>query len=205
MSSARYRDLTRRLARLRKHFLPRVFSATGDYTEMQLDHARGYRLLVHAEIEAYLEDRARAIMNMAVKNWTADRKPREIIVNLLSFQFESKAASNQDLKNEYAGRNRRKNEAVQSAQGAFNRILSLNHGIKEENILKILLPLSLKGSDIDPTWLGTIDSFGAARGETAHSSIKVQQPLDPKGEAITVDSILRGLKEIDQFLNSIKI
>ena len=36
--------------------LPEKFSPTGDYSDRQLDRARGFRLLAHAEIEAFLED-----------------------------------------------------------------------------------------------------------------------------------------------------
>ncbi len=204
MPSARYRELARRVTKLRHHFLPAAFSATGSYTERDLDRARGFRLLAHAEIEAYLEDRARTIVNTAFKNWKSDRKPREVILKLLTFHLEQKSVSQQELKEEHAGRRQRLDEAIQSTTNAYNRILSHNHGIKEESVLKILLPLGVKHTDIDSTWLGTVDSFGSARGETAHSAVKAQQPLDPQTEFATISSILHGLEDLDKVLSKIK-
>src|ERR1700746_382487 len=103
MASARYRQLARRLAELRAHLLPIEFSPTGVYAKHELDKARAYRVLVHAEIEAYLEDSARRIANESLKQWKATQKARSVIVSLVSFQSNSKPASQQDLKKEYAG------------------------------------------------------------------------------------------------------
>ena len=41
--SARFKQLRTRLAELREHLLPKSFSLTGDYTDRELDRARGYR------------------------------------------------------------------------------------------------------------------------------------------------------------------
>ena len=65
--------------------LPSKFSATSTYSDTQLDRARGYRLLVHAEIETYLEDRAQAVVNSAYTAWKVDSKPRHVITCLLAF------------------------------------------------------------------------------------------------------------------------
>ena len=56
--SIRFRQIQSRCRDLRRHCLPSVFSATGDYSQRALDRARGYRLLVHAEIESFVEERA---------------------------------------------------------------------------------------------------------------------------------------------------
>jgi hypothetical protein len=205
MASARYRQLVRRLAKLRVHFLPVHFSPTGTYTADQLDKARAYRLLVHAEIESYLEDSARRIANESFKQWTATQIARPVIVHLLSFHSNLKAASQQDLKDEYASRVVRTVDAVQRAVGAFNAVLSNNHGVREDNILKILLPLGLRPAEIDANWLSTMDAFGVARGETAHKSIHTQQPIDPQTDLTTVTYLLKVLDQIDGTLRKIKI
>lgn len=203
MPSAKYRQLTRRLNKLRKHFLPRI-SNTGDYTELELDRVRGYRLLVHAEIESYLEDRARFIANESVKRWCADGKPKAVVLALLSFHLKQERLSHQDLKDEYSGSKARVREAIRAANQAYNQVLSQNNGVREDSILKILLPIGMQPSDLDQTWLNTIDSFGAARGQVAHTSIRTQQPPDPLTEFNTVEQILAGLARIDAALSKIK-
>jgi len=69
--------------------------------------------------------------------------------------------------------------------------------------LRILLPLGLTKSDIDRTWLNSLDSFGTARGETAHKSIGMQQSIDPATELKTVNEIIEGLKDIDHRLSEL--
>jgi len=204
MASARYRQLSRRIDKLRKHLLPPL-SSTGDYSEVELDRVRGYRLLVHAEIEAYLEDRARAIANESVKRWVADGKPKPVILGLLSFHLKQDRVTHQDLKEEYTGSKARVADAIHSANQSYNQVLSQNNGVREDSVLKILLPIGVRPSDLDQTWLNTIDSFGMARGEIAHTSIKTQQPLDPLSEKKTVEQILGGLKNIDEVLGKIKL
>ena len=103
MASARDRQLDRRIGKLRVHLLPFHFSPTGTYSADELDKARAYRLLVHAEIESYLEDSARRIANESLKQWTTTQKARPVILSLLTFHSNLKSASQQDLKDEDAG------------------------------------------------------------------------------------------------------
>ena len=79
-------------------------------------------------------------------------------------------------------------------------MLTKNHGVREDNILKILLPRGLRPANIDANWLSTIDAFGVARGETAHQSIHTQQQIDPKSEFQTVTYLRNELNQIDEML-----
>ena len=75
-----------------------------------------------------------------------------------------------------------------------------NNGIRERDILRLLLPVGITTQDIDPTWLATTSSFGRARGDTAHRSNQVDRPPDPKSELDTVTQIVEGLLDIDNML-----
>jgi len=84
------------------------------------------------------------------------------------------------------------------------KALNENHGIREKNLLGMLLPIGIESDDIDATWLATIDGFGQDRGSAAHKSSAVsrtQQPPDPKNEFDRVTYLLQGLKDIDEMLN----
>jgi hypothetical protein len=191
--SRRYRALARRLEELRKRILPRDFSPTGDYSPIQLDRARGYRLLVHAEIESFLEDRPVQLATKAFNDWRVDSKPRHTIAALLAFcritdkNFGTLA------------------ECVGAAFATFNYMIRHNHGVKKEDILKFLLPIGVDRSQLDATWLSTLNFFGTARGEIVHSSVRVHQPIDPRTEYDTVaNKILPGLRELDELLSKIR-
>ncbi len=190
--STRFISLKNRLDQLRRTMLPRTFSPTGTYTAIQLDKVRGYRLLVHAEIEAFLEDSAREVVRSTFDSWRRDFKPRITIVSLLAFlrpcdkSFKSVS------------------EAVGFSVEQFNRAVERNNGIKEDNLMKILPPAGIAWANINETWLSTLNSFGTARGEVAHASVHVHQPIDPKSEFETIHiRILPGLKDLDEELQKL--
>jgi hypothetical protein len=204
MASTRFRELERRLKKLRLRFLPKKFSPTGAYSERQLDHARGYRLLVHAEIESYLEERAQEIANSTVGLFKIDKRPRHVPMNLISFHLVQKQLSGEDLRAIFGRGAQYSDEALAAAQTAYNRSLVLNHGIKEHNILQILLPLGFECAKIDSGWLSTLDTFGTARGEVAHKSVKTHQLINPEDELNTTETLLKGLKTIDVELGKLR-
>jgi hypothetical protein len=70
--------------------------------------------------------------------------------------------------------------------------------------LRMLMPLGLDASDIDSVWLATTDAFGSKRGETAHTTIAVQRPLDPVSEKKTVTDVLAGLIKLDTKLSTLR-
>jgi len=203
MASARFRLLERRLHKLRQRFLPAVFSPTGDYADEELDHARGYRLLAHAEIEAFIEDRCREIANATIKTFRVDRRPRTVLLNILSFHPQD-PFGRERLKTIYGSKKSYCEEALTQANTSYNRVLAKNQGIREENVLKMLLPLGLEPTMIDATWLNTLDTFGVNRGNTAHTSIGTQQQIDPQDEMKTVEALLQGLQKLDELMKKLK-
>lgn len=198
MYSSRLKILEKRASELRKRFLPKKFSSTGLYTPEQLDYCRAYRVLVHAEIEHFLEERALDIANLALNIWLSKQKATLPLMSCIANMegdhgyFTLKKGHRVTL-NQIAGK----------AFGQYNHIITNNHGIKEENIRKILLPIGVPETDIDVVWLSTIDGFGAKRGATAHTS-SITHTIDPKDELNTVNDIIAGLKDIDVVINNIK-
>ena len=193
--SKRFRELRYRIRQLRNHFLPRTFDPTGTYSERQFDRARAFRLLAHAEIEWYLEQIVFETANKAFDDW----KQRGMItlpllamvayvdVHLGGITQPNKNSTQLDLESR-----------IEKSKNRFNTYTkSNNYGIKEEHILRLLLPIGIKESDLDQIWLSTASSFGRTRGETAHVSNKVNNPPDPKNEYDIVNQILQGLLDID--------
>jgi HEPN superfamily RiboL-PSP-like protein len=204
MASARFRELERRLKKLRAHFLPATFSPTGDYTDRQLDHARGYRLLAHAEIEAFLEDRCRDVANSTLRRYRTDRRPKAVLLNMLSFHLVQGQLGKDKLKAIYAAKTNHCDESLTDATSAYNNVLAKNQGIREDNMLKMILPLGLDPGQVDATWLNTLDAFGGTRGEVAHTSIRTQQQIDPQDELKTVESLLKGLETLDGLIDTLR-
>ena len=201
--SSRYRGLRSRLRELRNHFLPRSFDPTGTYTERQIDRARAFRLLAHAEIEWYLEEIVVETANTAFDAWRQRGIITEPMVAMVAYVETTlgdvpqlyQAASSRDL-----------NSRMERSKNYFNTyVKSRNHGIRERNVLRLLLPVGINELDIDSLWLATTDSFGQSRGLTAHSSNQVYNPPDPRNEFEIVRQILEGLSAIDAKLLSFRL
>ncbi len=67
--SERYRKLVKELQVLRHHLLPEEFDPTGNYSPEILTRASMFRVLAHAEIESYIEERSWETAIAAVSSW----------------------------------------------------------------------------------------------------------------------------------------
>jgi hypothetical protein len=60
--SSSFAAMRSRIDDLRDIFLPKEFDPTGSYEDDQRTRTIAFRLLAHAEIESFLEDRAKALV-----------------------------------------------------------------------------------------------------------------------------------------------
>jgi hypothetical protein len=195
--------LAARIAELRQAFLPRRFSLTGDYRSSVHDRARGFRLLVHAEFESYIEDRALEVANSAIAAWSSNRALRPALIALAAFDDKS---GWQDLSILNPASSRQAPDLVQrlnAAAGRYRTYLTRgNHGVKEKNLLRILMPLGIEASDIDTQWLAAIDSWATDRGDLAHKSkTKLSVLPDPQVELTRARYLRDGFLELDKLLD----
>ena len=173
--SNRLLQLERRLSEIRRAMLPQRFSKTGGYSSRIVDRTRGYLLLAHAEIEAYVEDVARDILDDATARWgkinTATKRTIGTVVE----------------------------EMLKQATERQRARLQNNHGIKEKNLANIFEPLGINIAGVDNVWLAAMTSFGSSRGVVAHtSSIGAMALPDPKDALKSVHSLILGLRKIDR-------
>lgn len=196
--SSRLKSLERRIVALRKAFLPAQFSPQGLYSDQVLDNARAFRVLVHAEIEHYIEDRALEIASGAFDLYAKKSRATHPLVCLLT-----NAQGEQPGLPKKLGTKLTALTAVGKLLGQYRYTLTHNHGIRTHNLLQILLPIGILESEIDVVWLSTTDAFGLKRGETAHSS-SISSQIDPRDDYQTVQQVMAGLKDLDLLLNALK-
>lgn len=200
--TARYRILTRRLAELRVNLLPKAFSPTGQYSRRQLDRARGYRLLAHAEIEAYIEDAAREAVLSKLRAWKSGRNPSQVLLAFMAAYHSGFGVDESDATAVPAGARERPkdhiDEIIDRASQQFNRRIEDNHGVRIDNLKRLLLPLGIDFPTLDQTWLTNMDEFGKRRGEVAHKTAGAQRTIDPRTEYQYVRDLLVGLAELDR-------
>lgn len=209
--SDRFIELHTRIGELRKHMLPEKFPDTGDYTDQELDSARGFRLLVHAEIESYLEDVSKDAVTKAISKWKNDKTPSTLLIAFLASYHSSWNVSDEITNNEIIQiANSRKNikdsveEIIDLAQTQFIKKVRDNHGIKEKNFKTLILPTGIDLCDLDATWITNLDNFGGLRGEIAHKTKRATRQINPEDEDNLVKSLLVGLEQLDQKINEIQ-
>ncbi|BDX37813.1 hypothetical protein CYCD_11680 [Tenuifilaceae bacterium CYCD] len=197
--SRRLKQLLSRIAFLEQNILP-AERLDGNYSKIESDLIKAYLLLVHAEIESYFEDKAKEKVGKALNKWMASRKKSTCLKAVLAFSgndlsYENirKADSNSI---EY-----RMNKSVSHYLNLVNK----NNGVKQSDILNLILPIGIELSDLDETWLNIMDSFGSTRGNIAHNSTTVQQQLDRNTEMNRINNqILTEIVRLDELIQKIE-
>lgn len=204
-ASKEFRLVERRISELRKNLLPKRFSKLGNYSDQALDQARAYKLLVHAEIEFFIEGLATKTIISALKEWKVYRKTKISLFSLIasyhsSWNVNGDAANNEQIIQLAKSRKNIKeniDEVIDLAQNQFSALIKDNHGIRENNLKTLLLPIGVDFSEIDNTWIADLDSFAKERGAIAHSSKALIGSINPQDEYKKVQSILAGLRKLD--------
>lgn len=183
-NTRRFDQLSKRISKIENSYLP-AYNLAGNYTSKQYDDLRAYLLLAHAEIESYFEEISEKKAKDAFSKWQTNRTKSNVLIALVSFcEANLKGLSLEDR--------------IHTALTSHINRLKMNHGIKEKNLCDILLPIGLEYSQIDVTWLSMMSSLGADRGKVAHSTVTVQQPLDPATLKNTLLLILSEIKNVDE-------
>jgi hypothetical protein len=187
--------------------LPAQFSATGAYSARELDRARGFRLLAHAEIEAFIEDVTFEAAKTSVSNWVNSRVTSDTLFCLIAHYHQGFATdAGQPLPFPDTSRLKVKEaiqEVVTIALKQYRTIQENNHGVKEDNLCRLILPIGVRRDDLDPLWITNLNEFGKQRGDVAHRAVRVQQQIDPRTEWQVVTDLVVGLKKLDELIGAL--
>lgn len=199
-----YKELARGVRKLRNALLPRQFSPTGTYRGAENVHLRAvsFRILVHAQIEQYLEARGNELFDEAWDAWVNHEVPSRVLPALLAFSGHAMPTPPSKLgglgKHDYDDL---KGPLARAKKHWMDEVLKDNHGIKENNVLALLLPLGILGGAIDTTLLADLTSYGWSRGAVAHkSSVGVGMYADPKSEFDSANQLVASLASIDKLV-----
>ena len=186
MRNEKHNLLKERIEKLKENFY--FEQADGNITSLQEDYIRAFRLLCHAEIESFIEDLAITLLEQGVLKWNSDKLANYNLVSL--FIWFEKIEKNSDT-----------NQKANLVFSKFRDVVKSNHGIKEENIKKLFVPLGYSIDEFDNIFIANISSFGASRGIVAHSNASnTAQQLNFTDEKIKVDNIITGLVQFQNKL-----
>lgn len=195
-NSRRFKTLVSRLSYLERSLLP-ASKPNGRYSKKEEDRIRSYVVLVHAEIESFFEDRAIDKVQKSLVAWRNNRKRSNCLKAVLAFISSEIDFSNDNHRHSIEYR-------INKIVNHFVQKINKNHGIKEKNLYKILLPIGIEVTQLDNTWLSEMNSFGGTRGNIAHTSIRVQSPLDRDSEVQRINQrILPEILKLDTLISKI--
>ena len=78
----------------------------------------------------------------------------------------------------------------------LSSIVGANHGVVEYNLHRLFVPLGLRTTDLETTWVAGMNSFGLLRGASAHTSRRTQSPPDPQTEWQRVKGLVSYASEL---------
>jgi hypothetical protein len=198
--SNKYRRLAKRLGQLRKHllfFLPDPPVSNLQYSVKELDSTRAYVVLAHAEIEAFCEELVQEKAQAAKAAFDNNRKVQPALRRMVTYYVATSGKSWGNVMSPPA-------DVVNSAFQSYQERVRKNHGVKIDNLEKLLFPLGIQERQLSPTWLADMDSFGTDRGAIAHTSIGAQRPPDPVIQVNNVARLLSGLLDLDQIFGRLR-
>lgn len=210
--SIRFNELKSGIENLKADLLPSNFTDVFEYTREEITKTIAFRVLAHAEIESYLEDRAEEIALNAIKQWKNNGIVNRTLISLLAFSdikmdkppdkirpIQQSQVSVWDDKVQL-------NNKIESAVSNFFYAINKNNGIKEENIMRLLLPIGIDCNEFDQVLINDLNSFGTKRGQAAHKrslDYRTTEQIDPKEELFKVESILTNLTNLEDLFNSV--
>ncbi len=210
--SVQFRNLERELKFLREQLLPQKFSPTGVYPPRVITRTIAYRVLAHAEFEEYIEKRVWDLALSSIKALETTGRVDRVVACLIAFSGQKQDFPPETLSPPTATQGASwgiKIELLEKAKSSLNMLYSIieqNHGMKEKNLLALLLPVGITPPQLDVTWLSTVNSFGQQRGIFAHHSISSYRTTllpNPQDELNTVRKILSGFRVVDDNLNKL--
>ncbi|MGE3313527.1 MAG: HEPN domain-containing protein [Planctomycetaceae bacterium] len=198
-----FNELKQRVDELGSHLLPAIKSNL-TYTGAEYDCVRAYILLVHAEIEAYLEQRVQDEIDHRIDKWETSRAASVVLMGLLAFHkgewvgpIDSLTSPNGGDKNP-TWFNRDVDRRLKQCRTQTVASLKKNNGVKAVDILQMLLRLGFRVDDIDPDLISKLDVLGTDRGKIAHNAVRAVTALpDPSLAKSKVTEILAKLKDLD--------
>lgn len=196
--------MQKRLTTLRRSLLPARFDPTGLYADRVHQRAAAFRLLVHAEFESFLEERVTAHAVDRHRQWRSHATPSITLASLIAYdEVEVRPPSSILVPPQKPAK--LLDERLEDALNRFNaRIRGSNHGVREMNVLGMVLPIGVQASELDMAWLASLDAWARERGALAHqSSGKVKLQLDPAREYSTAKSLMLGFKRLDALVDQL--
>jgi hypothetical protein len=176
--SQHFTNLVSSHANLVATYLPNL-SAVGIPVPQELELARAFVALAHAELEFYFESICDEMIYFAETEFAAGRTTAAALGIITFSGLDALKGGDQILPNA-KGSLRKISERFYAALAAYRKTIAGNNGIRQKYLGPLFVPLGLTQEVIDPTWVVAIDAFADKRGAIAHRSMTDHSALPTK-------------------------
>jgi hypothetical protein len=216
--SRRLKRLIERERVLRGNLLGDSKSWSTPPTDREIDLALAYRVLMHAEIERYLEETV--VATLASSQHIYDRLASFRVPALAAIAVHQSLRLSDGAKDAWtdvraASVAREMPTALMAAiSWVETSIIGSNNGVKPRDVSRLMGHVGIARRDLDPTLLDALEIFGGERGDAAHLSRreiakrlhrgsppgapKVRRLASPSDEVSRVVAVLSLLPQLDR-------
>lgn len=155
-----------------------------------LDHLAAYRLLVHAELEGFLEEKAKEGLDNILSAVQANLPWMRSFPSLISLSGKLKKEYPQELITD----NEKANIFVKEIVAAAKSCIRDNNGIKTPSFAFLAVCAGKAIDEVDQALSSSLNSYGKGRGDVAHKSVTLSTSLQaPSAELATAKTIVLQL------------
>ncbi|HDV3863925.1 TPA: hypothetical protein RH250_004124, partial [Escherichia coli] len=189
-ASKLFNDMTKRVNKLKRKYMNRQLkSEANDPIGYNFDtlNIAAYRLLVHAELEEYIEAKAIEMLSKIKNDVVVNGYNTIYFKNILAIAYQvdeilsiTKPFDDTDFKT-----------AVLKIINCAELKVKKNNGIKKGSFIPLALFCGFDESSIDPILLTSLDSYGTRRGSVAHKGARHANNISaPSSEVSDAEKII---------------
>jgi hypothetical protein len=145
-------------------------------TDVEIEHARAFITLFHAEVEQYLESTCYAMLDATIVEFNAG-SINLAALGLIAFGKLEERVAGPVITPSPKKSVRKITERFREAVSAHQDAISKNNGISQGYLACLFIPLGLTNHLIDPGWVSELQSLADKRGGFAHKG-----RLTPEGQ-----------------------
>lgn len=194
MPSNLYISLKSNLANLKASLIVPKKSDYSKYTSADHDMALGFVLLASAHIEEYAEQRCLTAATAAIELHGRGKVTR---ASKCLFVWHAANHPKEMIPLDHA-------EFIGSLRGSdvakkYRELINKMHGISGDKLLKIVIPLGLRDSELDAELFDKLESLASQRNRAAHVRVnRARSMKEPIEEWDLFDRLLTLLESLDE-------
>lgn len=197
--SPEYEQLVHRCEELRKKFLD--FNIPMDRAPLpsELDDIAAFKLLMHGEVEDFIEERARHAVKISMQRWKENGAATKVLLCILMAYYPGDycAGCSMTERAHY-------DEVFRRCEVKALGCIADNNGIKRASFVALAAIAGVLPNELDEVLLADLDRFGEERGHVAHRRVdRVRTLNSPDIEYERARAIVDALKGFDAIVEEV--